>query len=190
MIHESLRERGKFADHNPGIRDSTFIRIRGRADSSFSLPKNLVPVVNPVMKSKFYTTPEIGRMNNYDTIAKFLKKAWSAVPCILINISHSLRRGASRFSWNLFPSYRYGDIAPRGVPGRLFAIVWILCGLVIIAIFTSVVTTSLTVVTLSTTKNLYGSMVYMKVFKYIFDKKVGINFSLFLAEYLIKRHQF
>ena len=75
MIHESLRERGKFADHNPGIRDSTFIRIRGRADSSFSLPKNLVPVVNPVMKSKFYTTPEIGRMNNYDTIAKFLKKA-------------------------------------------------------------------------------------------------------------------
>ena len=53
----------------------------------------------------------------------------------------------------------YGDIAPVGVPGRLFAIIWILTGLVIIAIFTGVITTSLTVVALSSNVKLYGTKV-------------------------------
>lgn len=53
----------------------------------------------------------------------------------------------------------YGDIAPVGVPGRLFAIIWILTGLVIIAIFTGVITTSLTVVALTSNVKLYGTKV-------------------------------
>ncbi|XP_057304187.1 uncharacterized protein LOC130641408 [Hydractinia symbiolongicarpus] len=53
----------------------------------------------------------------------------------------------------------YGDIAPVGVPGRLFAVIWILTGLVIIAIFTGVITTSLTVTALSTNVKLYGTSV-------------------------------
>ena len=63
----------------------------------------------------------------------------------------------------------YGDIAPVGVPGRLFAVVWILTGLVIIAIFTGVITTSLTVVALSSNVKLYGTSVSSnKFFKYFF----------------------
>ena len=51
----------------------------------------------------------------------------------------------------------YGDIAPVGVPGRVFAIFWILTGLVIIAIFTGVITTSLTVLTMENDVKLYGT---------------------------------
>jgi len=53
----------------------------------------------------------------------------------------------------------YGDIAPVGVPGRLFAVIWILTGLVIIAIFTGVISTALTVVALSSNVKLYGTKV-------------------------------
>ncbi|XP_047138624.1 uncharacterized protein LOC100206068 isoform X1 [Hydra vulgaris] len=52
----------------------------------------------------------------------------------------------------------YGDIAPIAVPGRLFAVVWILTGLVLIAIFTGVMATSLTVTAMSTDIMLYGSV--------------------------------
>ena len=58
----------------------------------------------------------------------------------------------------------YGDISPVGVPGRLFAVVWILTGLVIIAIFTGVITTSLTVVALSSNVKLYGTSVSLNYF--------------------------
>eukprot|EP00794_Sanderia_malayensis_P018225 gene18225-20043_t len=53
----------------------------------------------------------------------------------------------------------YGDIAPVGVPGRLFAIMWVLTGLVIISIFTGVITTALNVNTLTTDIKLYGTKV-------------------------------
>ena len=42
---------------------------------------------------------------------------------------------------------------------RIFAIVWVLVGLVITSIFTGVVTTSLTAITLSTDVKLYGTKV-------------------------------
>lgn len=74
----------------------------------------------------------------------------------------SLHEGIAEGFWWAFVTMTtvgYGDIAPLGVPGRLFAIMWILTGLVIIAIFTSVITTSLTVVTMSSSKKLYGSVV-------------------------------
>ena len=40
--------------------------------------------------------------------------------------------------------FRYGDRCPRGVPARLFAITWTLCGLVVIAILTGKIATVLT----------------------------------------------
>ena len=42
---------------------------------------------------------------------------------------------------------------------RIFAIIWVLVGLVITSIFTGVVTTSLTAITLSTDVKLYGTKV-------------------------------
>lgn len=53
----------------------------------------------------------------------------------------------------------YGDRSPRGFLARIFAIVWVLVGLVITSIFTGVVTTSLTAITLSTDVKLYGAKV-------------------------------
>jgi len=74
----------------------------------------------------------------------------------------SIHQGVAEGFWWAFVTMTtvgYGDIAPIGVPGRMFAIIWILTGLVIIAIFTSVITTSLTVVSLTSGKKLYGSKV-------------------------------
>ena len=63
--------------------------------------------------------------------------------------------------------FRYGDIAPVCVPGRLFAVVWILTGLVIIAIFTGVITTSLTVIAMSADVKLYGATVRLNLMEFI-----------------------
>jgi hypothetical protein len=60
-------------------------------------------------------------------------------------------------------SYRYGDRSPRGYAARVFAILWVLVGLVVISITTGVITTSLTAITLSTDLQLYGAKV-----RYIF----------------------
>lgn len=51
----------------------------------------------------------------------------------------------------------YGDRSPKGYAARVFAIVWILVGLVVISITTGVITTSLTAITLSTDVKLYGA---------------------------------
>lgn len=51
---------------------------------------------------------------------------------------------------------RYGDKVPRGVFGRLFAVVWINVGLVILAIFMGMITASLSSNSLEQTNNLYG----------------------------------
>ena len=64
----------------------------------------------------------------------------------------------------------YGDIAPVGVPGRVFAIIWILAGLVIIAIFTGAIATSLTVVAMSSSLKLYGTKVRF-IIKAFVEKK-------------------
>ncbi|KAK2564258.1 Potassium voltage-gated channel subfamily G member 1 [Acropora cervicornis] len=50
----------------------------------------------------------------------------------------------------------YGDKVPRGVFGRLFAVVWINVGLVILAIFMGMITASLSSNSLEQTNNLYG----------------------------------
>ena len=56
-------------------------------------------------------------------------------------------------------SFSYGDRSPRGFVARMFAIAWVLVGLVITSIVTGVVTTSLTAITLSTDVKLYGTKV-------------------------------
>lgn len=57
-----------------------------------------------------------------------------------------------------FPS-RYGDKAPRSFFARVFGIVWILVGLVIISTFTATITTVLTASSLSNEVKLYGTKV-------------------------------
>ena len=55
--------------------------------------------------------------------------------------------------------FRYGDIAPKGVPGRIFGIIWILGGLIIIAMFTGGISTSLTASVMTGNLKLYGTKV-------------------------------
>ena len=53
----------------------------------------------------------------------------------------------------------YGDIAPVSIPGRSFAIIWILVGLVITAILTGAITTSLTSSVMASSAKIYGTSV-------------------------------
>ena len=55
--------------------------------------------------------------------------------------------------------HRYGDRAPSSIKGRLFAIAWILFGLVVIAVTMAMLTTALTSVTLKSAAKIYGSKV-------------------------------
>ena len=52
--------------------------------------------------------------------------------------------------------YRYGDVTPKTILGRLFTIIWISAGLVILAMYMGVVTTSLTATRLEGTQHFYG----------------------------------
>ena len=54
---------------------------------------------------------------------------------------------------------RYGDRATVSSKGRLFAVLWILYGIVIIAITMAMLTTALTKITLESEPKLYGSKV-------------------------------
>jgi len=54
---------------------------------------------------------------------------------------------------------RYGDFVPRGIPGRLFTVIWILMGLVLSSLVIGAIVTSLTSVNSSTDIKLYGSKV-------------------------------
>jgi len=56
-----------------------------------------------------------------------------------------------------FHFHRYGDRAPLSYKGRIFAIAWILFGLIVIAITMAMLTTALTTVTLKSEPKLYGS---------------------------------
>ena len=61
--------------------------------------------------------------------------------------------------WFLLFFQSYGDKSPRSIPARLFAVVWITVGLVILAMFMGIVTTSLTASNLEGISNLYGQEV-------------------------------
>lgn len=50
----------------------------------------------------------------------------------------------------------YGDKVPRSVGGRLFGVVWINVGLVILAIYMGIVTSSLSTNSLEQVNNIYG----------------------------------
>ena len=56
---------------------------------------------------------------------------------------------------------RYGDKVPVGVCARLFAVVWIITGLVMASILVGVLATSLTFSTLDNEIILYGTEVHM-----------------------------
>lgn len=94
-------------------------------------------------------------------------------------------------------SFSYGDRSPRGFLARIFAIVWVLVGLVITSIFTGVVTTSLTAITLSTDVKLYGAKVgfsqisstyFPKAWIWIFPRTEG-NFDALPKKTVLQRLQ-
>ena len=61
---------------------------------------------------------------------------------------------------------RYGDKAPKSLIGRLFSVLWILIGLVVITMFTATVTSALTNSALPEfTNTLEGMKVTLKITK-------------------------
>ena len=84
---------------------------------------------------------------------------------------------------NLYFSFRYGDKAPVTYNGRLFSVVWILMGLVIIGIFNGSITTAITTFTLTFDFSLYGKTVHV-CFKALF-LSVFLSFNYFLLCLLI-----
>lgn len=74
-------------------------------------------------------------------------------------------------------SFSYGDKVPRSVAGRLFGVVWINVGLVILAIFMGMITASLSSNSLEQISNLYGMPVSIKN-QYTFIKTVKIGYYI------------
>ena len=56
-------------------------------------------------------------------------------------------------------TFRYGDRSPVTIPGRIFAIIWVLMGLVIISIVTGGIVTSITSVLVVQEDKIYGAQV-------------------------------
>ena len=54
---------------------------------------------------------------------------------------------------------RYGDIAPRSIPGRIVAMIWTLIGLVLVGILTGALTSTVTTLTIPPTAKLYDTNV-------------------------------
>ena len=55
--------------------------------------------------------------------------------------------------------HRYGDRVPKSIPARIFSIIFILTGLIVISILIGTMATSLTAVTLEKDVILYGTKV-------------------------------
>ena len=71
---------------------------------------------------------------------------------------------------------------PRSVAGRLFGVVWINVGLVILAIFMGMITASLSSNSLEQISNLYGMPVSIKN-QYTYIKTVKIRY--YISDFLI-----
>ena len=54
----------------------------------------------------------------------------------------------------------YGDHAPKSLPARLFAGLWLMLGLCIVSMFTANATTTMTSMTLGTTRSIHGKTMY------------------------------
>lgn len=55
--------------------------------------------------------------------------------------------------------FRYGDITPRSVPGRIIATVWTLIGLILVGILTGALTSTVTTLTIKQAAKLYDTKV-------------------------------
>ena len=58
-----------------------------------------------------------------------------------------------------FGRHSYGDRTPKSLCGRLFGVLWILTGLIVIAMFTASATSSLTLATVDTDFGIQGQKV-------------------------------
>lgn len=65
---------------------------------------------------------------------------------------------------NVLFIFSYGDKVPRSIGGRLFGVVWINVGLVILAIYMGIVTSSLSSNSLEQVNNIYGMPVSIHAF--------------------------
>ena len=75
-----------------------------------------------------------------------------------------------------FLCIRYGDKSPKSVVARIFSIIWILLGLIIMAIFMANVTSALTALSLQQEPS---SLVGVRVGLLLFQVAVLFLFSLF-----------
>ena len=63
--------------------------------------------------------------------------------------------------------FRYGDVTPRSVPGRIIAMIWTLIGLVLVGILTGALTSTVTTLTIPPAAKLYDTNVScIEYFKY------------------------
>ena len=73
--------------------------------------------------------------------------------------------------------HRYGDRSPKSALGRVFCILWIITGVIIISIFTALVTASLSASTVQIFK-IHGSKVYCEASFFFPEKKYIFLLSL------------
>ena len=75
---------------------------------------------------------------------------------------------------------RYGDLSPRSIPARTFALIWFLTGLILNGLIVGFIVTNLTSLSASEDLMLYDSKVFM-----ISSYKTVQNVSFLLSVYFI-----
>ena len=87
-------------------------------------------------------------------------------------------------SYSLRPDFRrYGDRAPRSFLGRMFCIIWIVTGMSIVAIFTAMVTASLSA-SIQYRFVIHGSVVSVVlrwIFELTFTSTMALSFTIFIS---------
>ena len=72
---------------------------------------------------------------------------------------------------------RYGDLTPRAIVSRVFAIIWIFIGMVNFAIFVGALTTAITATQVHSDAKIYGVEVCLVEFAQLSGKDFGFHDS-------------
>lgn len=123
------------------------------------------------------TTPETSPyIDRWLPVAMDINYIWFSISQMFIlrlsfySVFYEIFRKSNVFCLSYF---RYGDKVPRSVAGRLFGVVWINVGLVILAIFMGMITASLFSNSLEQISNLYGMPVNKQLLKQEFQLKTN-----------------